>query len=35
MKRCLALMFAGMLLAGGLGMSEAADLKVGYPAPAF
>jgi peroxiredoxin Q/BCP len=35
MKRCLALMFAGMLLAGGLGMSEAADLKVGDEAPAF
>ncbi len=35
MKRCLALMFAGFVLAGGFEMSEAADLKVGDAAPAF
>lgn len=35
MKRCLALMFAGLVLVGGFEMSEAADLKVGDDAPAF
>lgn len=35
MKRCLALLFAGFILAGGFEMSEAADLKVGDNAPAF
>ena len=35
MKRCLAIMFVGLVLAGGISMSEAADLKVGDVAPAF
>ncbi len=35
MKRFLAVMFASFILAGGLNMSEAAELKVGDDAPAF
>lgn len=35
MKRCLALTFAGLMLAGGFNMTEAAELKVGDEAPAF
>ena len=35
MNQCLALTFAGLMLAGGFHMSEAADLKVGDEAPAF
>lgn len=35
MKQCLAFTFAGLLLAGGFNMSEAAELKVGDKAPDF
>lgn len=35
MKRCLAVTFVGLLLAGGFNMSEAAELKVGDDAPDF
>ena len=35
MKRFLALTFAGLMLAGGFNMSEAADLKAGDEAPTF
>ena len=35
MKRLFATVFAGVVLAGGLTMAEAADLSVGDAAPAF
>ena len=35
MKRLFATVFAGLVLAGGLQMAEAADLSVGDAAPAF
>lgn len=35
LKRCLALTFASLILAGGSEMSHAAELKVGDDAPAF
>lgn len=35
LRRCLALTFASLILAGGFEMSHAAELKVGDDAPAF